>query len=30
MRSHLTAFGLGAGLVLLAGGVLAVAGPHFI
>lgn len=30
MRSHLTAFGLGAGLVLLAGGVLAIAGPRFI
>lgn len=30
MRSHLTAFGLGAGLVLLAGGVLAVVGPRFI
>lgn len=30
MRSHLTAFGLGAGLVLLAGGVLAIVGPRFI
>lgn len=30
MRSHMTAFGLGAGLVLLAGGVLAIAGPRFI
>lgn len=30
MRSHLTAFGLGAGLVLIAGGVLAIVGPRFI
>lgn len=30
MRSHLTAFGLGAGLVLLAGGLLAIVGPRFI
>ncbi len=30
MKSHLTAFGLGAGLVLLAAGVLAVVGPRFI
>lgn len=30
MKSHLTAFGLGAGLVLLAAGLLAVVGPRFI
>lgn len=30
MKSHLTAFGLGAGLVLVVGGVLAIAGPRFI
>lgn len=30
MKSHLTAFGLGAGLVLLAAGVLAIVGPRFI
>lgn len=30
MKSHLTAFGLGAGLVLLAAGVLTVVGPRFI
>lgn len=30
MKSHLTAFGLGAGLVLLAAGALAILGPRFI
>jgi len=30
MRSHLTAFGLGAGLVLLVAGVVLIAGPRFI